>query len=144
MRFSKMHFRKSKRALWIFTPSEMRLQSVKKTKFLKNSLRREVVNSPQPFSSSCSSLHLLHSMGGGYPFFSKTDVIVKKLMFGVSLGIGALTDRNHGCRPGCYGVSLGSWQTFSPHLETLDRMSHQGAGKKYHGTAFFFPLFPIS
>ena len=55
-------------------------------------------------------------------------------MFGVSLG-GALTDRNHGCRPGCYGVSLGSWQTFSPHLETLDRMSHQGAGKKYHGTA---------
>ena len=100
MRFSKMHFRKSKRALWIFTPSEMRLQRVKKTKFLKNSLRQEVVNSPQPFSSSCSSLHLLHSMGGGYPFFSKTDVFAKKLMFGVSLG-GALTDRNHGCRPGC-------------------------------------------
>ena len=38
MRFSKMHFRKSKRALWIFTPSEMRLQRVKKTKFLKNEL----------------------------------------------------------------------------------------------------------
>ena len=33
-----MHFRKSKRALWIFTPSEMRLQRVKKTKFLKNEL----------------------------------------------------------------------------------------------------------
>ena len=72
MRFSKMHFRNVKRALLIFTPSEMRLQRVKKTKFLKNSLRQEVVNSPQPFSSSCSSLYLLHSIGED--------------MFGVSLG----------------------------------------------------------
>ena len=122
MRFSKMHFRKSKRALWIFTPSEMRLQRVKKTKFLKNSLRQEVVNSPQPFSSSCSSLHLLHSMGGGYPFFSKTDVFVKKLMFGVSLG-GALTNRNHGCRPRCLDGTWGlRWETpsfITPLLETL-------------------------
>ena len=62
-----------------FTPLEMRLQRVKK-KFLKNSLRQEVVNSPQPFSSSCSSLYLLHSMGGlsvffkNGCFFEKTDV----------------------------------------------------------------------
>ena len=78
MRFSKMHFRKSKRALWIFTPSEMRLQRVKKNKFLKNSLRQEVVNSPQPFSSSCSSLYLLHSMGGVIRFFQKRMFFVKK------------------------------------------------------------------
>ena len=65
------------------------------------------MNSPQPFSSSCSSLYLLHSMGGVIRFFQKRMFFVKKLMFGVSLGIGALTDRNHGCRPGWYGVSLG-------------------------------------
>ena len=64
MRFSKMHFRNVKRALLIFTPSEMHLQRVKKNNFLKNSLRLEVANSPQPFSSSCSSLLFLHSMGG--------------------------------------------------------------------------------
>ena len=38
MRFSKMHFRNVKRALLIFTPSEMHLQRVKKNKFLKNDL----------------------------------------------------------------------------------------------------------
>ena len=110
MRFSKMHFRKSKRALWIFTPSEMRLQRVKKTKFLKNSLRQEVVNSPQPFSSSCSSLHLLHSMGGVIRFFQKRMFFFEKLMFGVSLG-GALTDRKRGCRPGCLAGMWGlGWE----------------------------------
>ena len=91
MRFSEMHFRNVKRALLIFTPSEMHLQRVKKTKILKNSLRQEVVNSPQPFSSSCSSLYLLHSMGGVY-------VWCLARMFGISLGFrrGALTNRNHG------------------------------------------------
>ena len=68
MRFSKMHFRNVKRALLIFTPSEMHLQRVKKTKILKNSLRQEVANSPQPFSSSCSSLLFLHSMGGVHTY----------------------------------------------------------------------------
>ena len=88
MRFSKMHFRNVKRALLIFTPSEMHLQRVNKNKILKNSLRQEVANSPQPFSSSCSSLFFLYSIGGMW---------VLAGMFGILLGIrGALTDRNHG------------------------------------------------
>ena len=86
MRFSKMHFRKSKRALWIFTPSEMRLQRVKKTKFLKNSLRQEVVNSPQPFSSSCSSLFVLYSIGG----FTYIPIDLQRLRPRRPRGLGAL------------------------------------------------------
>ena len=57
-------------------------------------------------------------------------------MFGVSLG-GALTDRNHGCRPGCLA---GTWglagkpPSSSPLLENPDRMVKSTCAK-YHGKA---------
>ena len=101
MRFSKMHFRKSKRALWIFTPSEMRLQRVKKTKFLKNELGGKLRTRHSPSRLAAAHFCSFTLWGGYIRFFQKRMFFVKKLMFGVSLGIGALTDRKHGCRPGC-------------------------------------------
>ena len=113
-----MHFRKSKRALWIFTPSEMRLQRVKKTKFLKNSLRQEVVNSPQPFSSSCSSLHLLHSMGGVIRFFQKRMFLWKNWCLG-SRWEGLWQTEITGVAPGVMGFRWDLGRRFRPIWKPL-------------------------
>ena len=89
MRFSKKHFRNVKRALLIFTPSEMHLQRVKKTKFLKNELGGKLRTRHSP--SRLAAAHFISfTLWGG--------ILGLAGMFGISLGNrrGALTDRNHG------------------------------------------------
>ena len=77
MRFSKMHFRKSKRALWIFTPSEMRLQRVKKTKFLKNELGGKLRTRHSP--SRLAAAHFCSfTLWGGLSVFFKNGCFCKK------------------------------------------------------------------
>ena len=77
MRFSKMHFRKSERALWIFTPSEMRLQRVKKNKFLKNELGGKLRTHHSP--SRLAAAHFCSfTLWGGYPFFFKNECFFEK------------------------------------------------------------------